>query len=358
MGRDSLCEQLGITTEELRRRLVFLDWSDDDPANLTEIGRVIRAHVDEMIGAFYDHLNRFDELRAILAAPGVLERLKQKQRDYLLTLGQAVEAREYAEGRLRIGFVHERVGLKPTWYLGAYGALFRMLVSHLAAAHAGNVRRLLSLIVTVDKLLRFDQIFAVETYYHSATQRLADSLDELHRAHQQLIDLSRLDALTQVSNRRALMERLELELHRCRRYGHPLAVLFLDVDRFKAINDRYGHTLGDTVLKQVARIAASLTRPPDIVGRYGGEEFAIGLVECDLAGARHIAERIRAAIAQASVAADDEHVSVTVSIGLAVLTPDVERIETLLARADRALYEAKARGRNRVEVYGDRGSEG
>lgn len=276
--------------------------------------------------------------------------LKDKQRHYLLTLGQAADAREYAEGRLRIGFVHERVGLKQKWYLGAYSALFRIIVARLAERHAGDVARLLSLILTVDKLLRFDQILAVDTYYHSTTQRLADSLQELHRAHQQLLDLSRLDPLTQVSNRRALMEWLELELQRCRRYGHPLALLFLDVDRFKIVNDRYGHAVGDKVLQHLARVAGSLTRPPDMVGRYGGEEFAIGLVECDLAGAAHIAERIRTAIAQSSVPVEAGEVAVTVSIGIAALTSDIDSVEALLARADRALYRAKAAGRNRVEI--------
>lgn len=356
----SLCDALEITTEELQSRLAFLAFAEEDRLNLIEIGRIIRAHVDEMIAEFYDHLNRFPELQAILSEPGLMERLKAKQRDYLLTLGQAVDARAYAEGRLRIGFVHERVGLQQKWYVGAYSTLFRAIARRLAAEYAGDAARVLSLLLTVEKVLRFDQIFVVDTYYHSTTRRLAESLDELQRTHQQLIDLSRVDPLTQVNNRRSLMELLEFELHRSRRFRHPFCVLFLDADHFKAVNDRYGHAFGDKVLQHITQIVRELTRPPDIVGRYGGEEFAVGLVECDEPGARQIAERIRAAIASRPTATDTEAVTVTVSIGLAVLMPDVDRVETLLGRADRALYQAKANGRNRIEVFrpGDPAGQG
>jgi len=347
---NTFCAQLGITPDELRARLAFLSFCPDDQRNLREIGEVIRAHVDEIIAAFYDHLRRFDELRGILSEPGLMERLTVKQREYLLSLGQTVDGLEYAEGRLRIGFVHERVGLKQKWYLGAYSKFFELIVRHLTARHAADAPRLVSLILTVDKLLRFDEIFVVDTYYHSTTQRLADSLQELNLAHHQLIEISRLDPLTGASNRRALMEMLELELRRCRRYRHSFALLFLDVDRFKSINDRYGHACGDRVLQQLVDLAGRLIRPPDMIGRYGGEEFAIGLVECDREGARQIAERIRLAVEQSSVLWKGRLVPVTVSIGVAMLTPDVTRVEALIDRADKALYRAKAAGRNRTEM--------
>lgn len=347
----SLCDQLAITPEELQSRLAFLSFSEDDRRNLHAIRGVIRQHVDEMIAVFYDHLLQFEELRAILCEPGLIERLKLKQRDYLLTLGESADALGYAEGRLRIGFAHERVGLKQKWYLGAYSALFRVIVRQLAAHHAADISCLISQIETVDKLLRFDEIFVVDTYYHSTTQRLADGLRQLKAAHEELLHVSRLDPLTRVNNRRALMEMLELELQRCRRFGHPLTVLFLDLDHFKIINDRFGHAAGDMVLQRIMQLSGGVTRPLDIVGRYGGEEFAIGLVECDLAGARPIAERIRATIEGAVFSWEGQRIAVTVSIGIAALTPDIERIDCLMSRADKALYEAKMGGRNRIELY-------
>jgi diguanylate cyclase (GGDEF)-like protein len=162
-----------------------------------------------------------------------------------------------------------------------------------------------------------------------------------------------LDPLTQADNRRALMESLELELRRSHRYHHPFALLFLDIDHFKEINDRYGHAFGDKVLQRIVGLARGQVRPPDIIGRYGGEEFAIGLVECSREGALRIAERIRLRIAESSIVWEQNVASVTVSIGVAMLTPEVDRVETLIDHADRALYEAKAGGRNRVNMFQD-----
>jgi diguanylate cyclase (GGDEF)-like protein len=350
---ESLCDQLGITADELKGRLAFLSFSPEDQENLTGIGDVIRLHVDDIIGAFYDHLNGFDEMRRLLSEPGLVERLKTKQREYLLTLGQSGGAVSYAEGRLRIGLAHERVGLKQKWYLGAYSALFRLIVLRLAEEYSGDARRLVSVIQTVDKILRFDEIFVVDTYYHMTTKRLAESLQELSSAHDQLMESSRLDPLTQVSNRRALMERLELEFQRCRRYGHPLGVLFLDVDHFKAVNDRYGHTLGDSMLQRIVHVIGGITRPSDIFGRYGGEEFVVGLVECGSEAATQTAERIRMAIERSRITWQGQEVGVTASIGIAMLTPDVSNVDTLIRCADRALYRAKAGGRNRVQIFRD-----
>ncbi|OGW49410.1 MAG: hypothetical protein A2V62_00850 [Nitrospirae bacterium RBG_19FT_COMBO_58_9] len=346
----SLCDELQITAEELQSRLAFLSFDAQDGRNLVEIREVISSRIDEMIGAFYDHLLQFEELRGILSDPTLVERLKGSQRRYMLSLGQSADCVEYAEGRLRIGYTHERVGLKQKWYLGAYSKLFELIVRRLTTRYAGDAGRLSSLILTLNRILTLDEIFVVETYYQATMQRLEGSLEKLNEAHRQLIEISRLDPLTQVSNRRALLESLELELRRSHRYHHPFAFLFLDIDHFKEVNDRYGHAFGDKVLQRIVGVARGQVRPPDIIGRYGGEEFAIGLVECSQEGAVRIAERIRLRIAEASIQWEQNVASVTVSIGIAMLTPDVDRVETLMNRADRALYEAKAKGRNRVEV--------
>ena len=349
----SLCDQLQITAEELRTRLAFLSFGEQDGRNLVEIRDVIVSHVDEIIGEFYDHLLQFEELRGILSDATLVERLKGAQRRYLLSLGQLGDDVGYAEARLRIGLTHERVGLKQKWYLGAYHKLFELILQRLAVRYSGDANRLSSLVLTLNKILTLDEIFVVETYYHATMQRQEDSLCQLKDAHRQLIEISRLDPLTQADNRRALMESLELELRRSHRYHHPFALLFLDIDHFKEINDRYGHAFGDKVLQRIVGVARGQVRPPDIIGRYGGEEFAIGLVECSLEGAQRIAERIRLRIAESSIVWEQNVASVTVSIGIAMLTPEVDRVETLIDHADRALYEAKAGGRNRVNMFQD-----
>lgn len=224
-----LAEQLRISPEELKTRLAFLSFSPEDEANLQDITAIIRADLDHIIDEFYRHLHQFDELRAVLSDPALLARLKQSQRDYLSSLGSACCAVEYAERRLRIGLVHERVGLAQKWYLGAYRLLFELITRRLTERYAVDGRRLASQILTLNKILRLDEIFVVEAYYYMTTRRIAQSLEELTEAHRQLEMLSRLDPLTQIHNRRSLMEALGKELQRTRRYHRHLALLFLDV---------------------------------------------------------------------------------------------------------------------------------
>jgi diguanylate cyclase (GGDEF)-like protein len=349
----SLCDQLQITGEELKTRLSFLSFAEQDERNLVEIHDVIALHVDDIIGEFYGHLLQFEELRGILSDQALVERLKGTQRQYLLSLGLSADSVEYAEGRLRIGSTHERVGLKQKWYLGAYHKLYELILQRLAVRYSGDASRLSSLVLTLNKIITLDEIFVVETYFHAAMQRLEDSLHRLNDAHRQLEGLSRRDPLTPVDNRRTLMDALAMEFQRSRRYQHQFALLFLDVDHFKEINDRHGHQFGDHVLLHVVQSAKGIIRPSDIMGRYGGEEFVIGLVECDQSGALQIAERIRLKIAQEQFTWEHHSTSVTVSLGVVMLSPEIDRVETLVTRADQAMYYAKHRGRNRVELYNE-----
>jgi diguanylate cyclase (GGDEF)-like protein len=164
---------------------------------------------------------------------------------------------------------------------------------------------------------------------------------------QRLEALALLDPLTGIANRRALELTLTHELTRSRRYGRPLSCLMADIDGFKAINDKYGHALGDEVLAAFAQLLAMETRARiDLVARYGGEEFVIILPETPLAGAMAMAERVRARVA--SVEISSRKLKVTVSIGVAT-----ESTEDILLRADRAMYQAKQAGRNRVAVWAD-----
>ena len=349
-----LCDRLPLTSGELRRRLAFLGVTREDRQNLEKIHAVIRDHVDDLIGEFYEHISGFADLARFLSDPERLVRLKATQREYLLTLGQDADQLSYAEDRLRIGFTHERVGLEQKWYLGAYAKLFELIMRRLAARH-DDVRMVASLAVTLQKYLTQDQIFLVETYYQSTMARLEASLQELEQIRQHLEEHSRIDELTQAYNRHYLEEALQAELQRSRRFRHAFTLLFLDLDHFKRVNDQYGHACGDFVLKRSAALVRSAIRPADILGRYGGEEFAVGLVECDESSALRIAERIRETLARAGLRYEGHGISITVSIGVSMLRSDVEKIETVMAQADTALYQAKAAGRNRVEVY--RGSD-
>lgn len=186
--------------------------------------------------------------------------------------------------------------------------------------------------------------------------RVAQRTHELEAANARLEALSHTDPLTGAWNRRYFEHRAERELERADRNGTTLGLLMLDIDRFKPINDDYGHPVGDRVLTALVDRLARELRPTDVLARIGGEEFAVLVPDCDKVYAREVAERLRAAVDRAPVITrDDLPLAVTVSIGIAVScpaggesTPFGERVTAMVNTADRNLYRAKQSGRNRI----------
>ncbi|MEJ2611912.1 MAG: diguanylate cyclase [Candidatus Thiodiazotropha sp.] len=170
------------------------------------------------------------------------------------------------------------------------------------------------------------------------------ALDELeHRAH--------TDSLTGVANRGRFMELAEAEMARARRYGNPYAVFLLDIDHFKEVNDKHGHKSGDVVLREFTSIMKQVLREVDIIGRIGGEEFAVLLPQTEPKKASRVAERLRETIASTNIAiTNDTPLQITVSIGISLPSANSNLIDEILRKADTALYMAKNSGRNRVCV--------
>ena len=158
------------------------------------------------------------------------------------------------------------------------------------------------------------------------------------------------DPLTGTGNRAALEQNLQREVALAQRESSPLSLIAIDIDYFKKVNDRYGHSVGDCVLRTVADRIGEVVRETDLVYRYGGEEFVVLLHGTPLQGAAIVAERIRQAVADTSCRCEGEAIPVTVSLGVAALTQ--ESGSALFDRADQALYQAKADGRNRVVIPG------
>lgn len=172
------------------------------------------------------------------------------------------------------------------------------------------------------------------------------------RLYERVQALAIHDGLTGLFVRRHFLARLQEEIARAARRELPLAFLMVDIDHFKLINDHHGHLVGDAVLRELAALLRTQVREVDLLGRYGGEEFALGLPETDMAHAEMAAERIRHAVEQTTFRAYDEHLTMTVSIGVAAFPHDAVDLTELVEHADAALYKAKLGGRNRVCLFG------
>ena len=179
-------------------------------------------------------------------------------------------------------------------------------------------------------------------------------ITDLVRNAEQLETLASIDSLTGIYNRRYFLKLAEAEWSRFQRYLRPLSMLMVDIDHFKSVNDRYGHATGDMALSWVAKACQEDQRGSDIVGRIGGEEFALLLPETDLAQAKLVAERIREKIESHLMTAPNEIFAVEVSIGVATATLSMSGVDALMSASDQALYEAKAQGRNRVVQFAPR----
>ena len=217
-------------------------------------------------------------------------------------------------------------------YLVAPVSVIAALVAMAAAAIAGYAYRVRRARMREEELVRL----------------VRERTEQLEAANRRLEELSFLDGLTEIANRRQFEQILDLEWRRAVRSGAPLSVILADIDNFKKFNDTNGHQIGDRCLRDVATLLDSIVqRAGDQVARYGGEEFAAILPETDAEGAASIAERMR----QAVEGLETDGGRVTVSFGVAtIIAKDRSSADALIAAADSALYDAKREGRNRVKA--------
>ena len=245
---------------------------------------------------------------------------------------------------LVVAFLAWRRGIRAAgWFLLAWGLLEAATIAttvQLLLAHAGNAERLLYF------GLPLSMVVAAVLVALGVADRLRDQRIALTEAERR----AQIDALTGVLNRRSLIERLEAACSRARARDLPIALLFIDLDHFKAINDTRGHAAGDACLRAIVTPIQAELRQSDVIGRYGGEEFVVILSSADTAAARPIAERILERVAGIRVEGFGEPICVTCSIGVAGSDHLGVWGEELIARADAAVYEAKNAGRNRVQT--------
>jgi diguanylate cyclase (GGDEF)-like protein len=336
----SLSQALGIDALEVARRKRLLGFTEADAQVIRQTRDRLPPHLNSIVGGFYEWAESDPVARNILGQEEASPRLKAAMRGYLEDLFEGEYGLAYVERRLRIGLVHRQIGVDTTLYLTAV----KRLESHLFRVLHAEVDRAdrPALFGALEKLLCFDTTLAFEMYtYHMVTElegakaRLESYMRGLEARAVELEELVRLDPLTGLFNRRAFMEALRHDLLLARRTNSPLALMYLDVDQFKAINDSLGHQMGDEVLRDLSRILAHAMRETDTVCRYGGDEFVVSLPGTTIGQAREVCERLTERLAMGM---DD----VGVSIGLAQTGPtDFINEDELIRAADARMYLAK-----------------
>jgi len=204
----------------------------------------------------------------------------------------------------------------------------------------------------IEKLNRQVKLFRIES--EIAKKLAIHKHTEMEAVMVQMQEISNIDPLTFLPNRREILRQLQYEVLRAQRYNDLLSISILDLDHFKFINDTFGHVTGDRVLREVALLLRDGIRQPDVVGRYGGEEFLILLPNTDLESASKQAERLCKTAREKSIQVDNRSIHVTLSIGVVQFQKGVDTWQTVLTRADTAMYDAKRRGRDQWIAAGEK----
>lgn len=341
-----LCEQFGFgSTSERAARLALVELGEADRALARLIQhRVIVPHIDAIIDGFYHMLMQQPGFLAVVNNDALLTRLRGTQRAYVLSLGVGFASGAYFEERLRVGVVHARIGVPLSLYQCAMRALQQQLIDHIDTAESMAQRA--SFAAFILKITALDMSLAIETYHGIHISTLEESIVSLQDRSRILQRQTEIDSGTGLANRRHILEVLEAAIAHAQREQTPLCLIMADIDRFKRINDTYGHLAGDKVLRAVAESIHSVIREFDQVGRYGGEEFLIVLPNKSNEVIKKIAARILAAVRQTVIHWGKEpDIRVTISLGVASMHAG-DSLTNLIARSDVALYEAKNAGRD------------
>lgn len=336
----NIAQEMGLTPEEIAQRKEFLEFTQDDTHLLKEIHQYITTHAIDgfFTESFYRHLFSFTPLQKFLPDAATIHRLKAAQSRYFNRLTQGNYNEEYIHDRLRVGYVHQKIGLEPKWYTGAYRKYLSELLPILREITGKDDERFINTFDALLKVVFFDMELALDTYFHGDRQQL------LHMANH--------DALTGLPNRNLLHDRLSQAILHAEREAGKLAVLFIDLDRIKTINDSLGHSIGDNVISGMSVRITGCLREHDTVARLGGDEFVVVLLDVEKEeNIASVAEKILRSIEQA-IKVEAQEFFVTASMGIALYPADGATPEELLKNADTAMYRAKQEGRNTFRYYG------
>ncbi|MFV2056317.1 MAG: diguanylate cyclase [Thiohalomonadales bacterium] len=345
-----LCEHFGYNLATIRRRLQILELSERDFALAGRLQQeVIVPRFSQIMNAFMEKMLTQSEVRAFLSDTASQKRVKTTITTFLLSLGSGFDSASYFDDRLNVGMQHEKVGLSLSVYLCAYRMLTQTIIDNFPQKVCADQQYYQRLVAFLYKINALDMSLAIETYHNTHVHSLKESIGDLQARESELKQQAITDSLTGMINHEHVFTELGRVLAAAQREKIPLCVVMADLDHFKKVNDSYGHQAGDAVLEQTSLRIKSSLRDPDLVGRYGGEEFMILLVDSTMDTAGLIAERIRLKIGAVPMKLTDREIIVTVSMGIAA-AGDKDTVESLVERADKALYNAKHGGRNQVSI--------
>lgn len=345
MPERDLSEQLMIPGFEIEDRKRLLGITKEHLRILGTCGRSILPHLDDIIDAFYEGQLADPAIRRFIEDNTSLASLKAAMRGYIASLFGGDYTEAYVAARLRIGRAHARIGVQPMYYVASVHQLSELLKSHLSPREFNP-----QVTSALDKILLFDLVLVFETYIQGLINEVYAAKDDL-AAHALGLErivaertaalkrIAQTDDLTGLRNRRALIAALADEILRIRNQKGAFAVAFLDVDKFKQINDRVGHLAGDRVLQKIAKAFAASVPNRDQVYRYGGDEFVAIFPVPEVTSTAEAAARLKSGI---ETRLDG---TISVSVGCSFISHDnVPPLEDILVSIDREMYRHKAGG--------------
>lgn len=344
----TLLDQLKLTRKEISRRKEYFNFTQKDLEALSSLREIVADKIEQIVEEFYKHIIPFNEMDLLIGDSDTLEKLKNYQRTYILSLFDGHYDEDYVHSRLRIGVVHKRIGVAPKYYVSAVFNLSSILRKTIAGMHNKNCQLCVNQLEVIDKILMFDLSLIFDTYIHSLMDEVKRSRTELESYTESLEaiiadrtrllkDQARHDGLTGLLNQHYFYEELRRELSRSQRRGHSTCLIYFDLDGFKKLNDTKGHREGDRVLVNVAQAMKESIRQGEILARYGGDEFCVIMPESDTDDANSLCKRICQLIESHT-----EGLGISCSMGIAISTIDMFLdAPNLVKKADEAMYAAK-----------------
>ena len=341
----TILEQLRITEIEIAHRKELVNFTNEDAELLLKCKVIINDKLQAIADEFYEQQIKVDEIALLIGDQDTLNKLRKAQTQYIRDLFSGFYDLEYVNNRLRIGIVHKRIGVEPKLYLSAVLNLKNLIIKYIKP-HISDEVRFTKIQQALDKLFHFDVTFVFDTYIRSLITeiKLSKKLEEEYSRSleekvaertKQLEELSRRDMLTGLFNMRSFYEFLRRDLLYAQRYKLPLSLVYFDVDKFKNINDTFGHKKGDEILEIIGFCLLEIVRETDTPCRYGGDEFCVILQNCTDEDAEKFCHRLVELFKRKT-----QHISLSIGIKQ-IDANNTMNYDELVIAADNNMYEAK-----------------